>query len=396
MIPFWEEDLCKLRFTVESLVLHGNHSQIRDVFLVWASSQPSSLFQDEIDQLASIASEAYAVHLVDASPQVQDGGVGGWWAQQVLKLKVASLVKSNFYLVLDAKNTFIQQIPMDQFMDLCEVVFRGGEHTFSEMSEFHQRWYKASAQHLGVQPPHPSDFVYGSITPFLMHSASVLNMLELIGENASLDRLCDGPLCDWLKHQCTEFSLYTTYMRTNSICVHPGTQFIFNNSADGLWRGINYQIGDNNIVQLVQDVFAGNRDTRIFGAQRGSLDETPDDVKINTSSLMMRIYGNAGISLGTDSIETFFNCVVGTKDASKGLSMGGCSPGCPHDPRDWPAKCMWEACDSCPTCDNLSESLPMEGCTELCVHYPQDWAAKCTWKDCHGCPTCGNLSSGQY
>merc|ERR1719221_1664398 len=87
VIPFWEHDLCKLGYTVESIALHDPDRVLGTVILMWVSQQPIASFQEAVDKLKDSLNGSHKVKLVDFSPQVNEGQAALWLAQQVFQLK---------------------------------------------------------------------------------------------------------------------------------------------------------------------------------------------------------------------------------------------------------------------------------------------------------------------
>merc|ERR1712032_252955 len=157
----------------------------------------------------------------DLSPQVNGNHKDGWYAQQVLKLKAASRIKSEFYVVLDSKNTFLQDVNAQTFLTECHQARLVGTYPWGQLPKLHQEWFHRSAEELHVEEPDSGEWP-ASITPMIMHRRTVLDMLEDIGEDPSPSTLCAGPLCDMLDKGATEFTLYLMYAqaKTDFGCTH--------------------------------------------------------------------------------------------------------------------------------------------------------------------------------
>jgi hypothetical protein len=142
----------------------------------------------------------------------------------MVKLKAASLVETDYYIVMDSKNTIIHPLEKDPFFTSCGQAIIQAEWTAADIIIPHSDWYDRSARALGLKSPKDGaewdeELLWpASITPMVMHRSSVLDMLGQLGEGVDLDRLCDGDLCNTIGaysesgHGATEFTLYTLYV----------------------------------------------------------------------------------------------------------------------------------------------------------------------------------------
>jgi len=233
VILFFERDLCKMKYTARSIGVNDPDHNLGEVYLMWVSSHSASEYQGEIDEITSAIEEYKTVHFVDWSQRMaeaQPHPIGGWHAQQMVKLKIAHKIKSEFYIVLDSKNTLIRPVTPDMFFTDCGQGIIQAEFPYDKIPVPHSDWYARSAEVLGVDPP-DSGFWPASITPIVMHKATVIEMLKQIGEDPSPKALCNGPLCDRIGAfsdsgvGATEFTLYTLWAyakRKNDTfgCIH--------------------------------------------------------------------------------------------------------------------------------------------------------------------------------
>jgi len=227
VIPFFERDLCKLKYTAKSLSVNDPDHNLGKVYLMWVTKTPISQYQAQIDEIQNLIRSTHKVQLNDFSGPLQQAGISGWHAQQLVKLKIASVVSSEYYVVLDAKNTLIRKIEPDMLFTRCHQGKIQGEFPASNIPVPHSDWYRRSARALQVGPP--SDGYWpASITPVVMHRQTVLDMLASLGESKELKPLCSGPLCDHIGahsasgHGATEFTLYTLYAyeKAKLKCIH--------------------------------------------------------------------------------------------------------------------------------------------------------------------------------
>jgi hypothetical protein len=171
VIPFFERDLCKLKYTAKSISLYDPNHYLGDVYLMWVSFKPPWQFQAEIDEIKRYISQTREAIFIDFSQTLaSEHDLLGWYAQQVVKLKVASWVRSSFYLVLDTKNALIQEVKADTFFTECNQARILADYPFDGIPAPHRDWYKLSAQALHVNPP-DRGYWPASISPVVIGGA---------------------------------------------------------------------------------------------------------------------------------------------------------------------------------------------------------------------------------
>jgi len=141
------------------------------------------------------------------------------------------------------------------------------------------------------------------------HKQTVLDMLQVIGEDPSPYDLCKGALCGMLDNGGTEFTMYLDFAHSRSDfeCTHFPLKTEYNQPIGvALWRGLNFNLN------TCKDVALGTRTPTMFGAQAGALDALPDYERTQAVDYLVKIYSNADLySASTTSADTLFRCVVG-------------------------------------------------------------------------------------
>jgi len=310
VLPFYERDLCKAQYTARSLALHDKGKALGSVLLLWISTQPSGGYAEGVDAIRSSLAESREVEFLDLSPQVNGNGKDGWYAQQVLKLKAASRVKSEYYVVLDSKNTLMRDVDAETFLTECHQARLVGTFPWGELPKLHQEWFHRSAEVLQVREPDAGEWP-ASITPMIMHRQTVLDMLEAIGEDPSPLELCAGPLCGMLDKGATEFTLYLMYAQSRDDfgCTHAVSHASdwAHELAVSMWRGL-----DSNIEEA-RNVAAGLRLPTLFGAQHGALDSASDEQRAEAARYLEEIYADAGLAGAAGEGGGFIlDCAVGS------------------------------------------------------------------------------------
>jgi hypothetical protein len=257
--------------------------------------------------------------------------LAGWFAQQLLKLKIASVVTSDYYLVMDSKNTLIRDIESDTFFTECNQARIFAQYNFTKIPSPHNGWYKKAAETLGVEPPLDQPWP-ASITPILLHRQTVLDMLAHIGEGAGIVKLCDGPLCrlfgvgDTEGEGTTEFTMYNMFLYTKAQleCIalpelhDPKSQDQWGLS---LWRGVpenKEQVMKENIWTL-RNITQGNLEPIMFGAQPDALNDLDTSQRKEAEAYLEVIYVEAGVyeKKGEKSVQELIDCAIGTYQYNK-------------------------------------------------------------------------------
>lgn len=316
VIPTFERDLCKLKYTAKSISVHDPNKYLGDVLIVWVSTQSSDAYKEQIDEIKSLIAETRKVDFMDFTWQVNNAHVGGWFAQQVLKLKIASLVTADFYIVLDSKNTLIRDVEADTFVTPCNQAKIFGTNRFDQIPEPHAGWYKTSARMLGVAPPNEG-YWPASITPMTLHKQTVLDMLASIGEGNSPYGLCAGKLCGMLDGGATEFTMYLTFVHSKGDsfkCIHAVEQLDWRHMiSSGLWRGVGEQKvkqAEYN-VETCRNVALHYQIPLVFGAQSRSFDGMSYEQRSQAVGNLTKIYQDAKLTgLGHDSGDDLVKCVA--------------------------------------------------------------------------------------
>mmetsp|Transcript_2850 Transcript_2850/g.8817 ORF Transcript_2850/g.8817 Transcript_2850/m.8817 type:complete len:662 (+) Transcript_2850:99-2084(+) len=218
VILFFERDLCKMKYTARSLGVNDPDKNLGDVHLMWVSSHSASEYQADIDEIKASIEEYKTVYFTDWSQRMASvqPPIDGWHAQQVVKLKIAFEIQSEFYIVMDSKNTLIQPVTPHTFFTPCGQGIIQAEFPYDKIPVPHSEWYARSAAALNLDPP-ASGFWPASITPIVMHRQTVLDMLQQLGEDPNPQVLCNGRLCEaigafWdMGFGATEFTLYTLF-----------------------------------------------------------------------------------------------------------------------------------------------------------------------------------------
>jgi len=320
VIPFFERDLCKLKITAKSIIVNDPDHHLGSVFLLWISMKPAADYQDQLLPILNELKANRQVHMLDFSEQVKYSRTNGWFAQQLLKLKIASMVSSEYYMVLDTKNTMIRRIQADTFFTSCNQGKLFAEYHWVDMPEPHKTWFTQSQAKLGVASM-PPGYVPMSVTPIIMHTQTVKDMLQSIGEGTAAESICHGDLCQMLmapapgnENHATEFSMYLMYAlaKAPTSCVHEVVTLDFAHRwAESLWRGVpgNRQLNIRNNIACTRKIAIGQWSPIFFGSQPRALQHMTPAERQACEANLVKIYSNAGLL--TMSPDQLTACVVG-------------------------------------------------------------------------------------
>lgn len=296
VIPFFERDLCIFDITARSLSFHDPEHLLGDAYLMWVSVKPSSEYWSALSEIQKSMSLTRRVHFFDFSSSIKAASLSqtGWLAQQVLKLKIATLVRTDFYLVMDAKNTLIRDVSSQTFFTSCNQAKISGDYLYDQLPWPFSQWYASVADLLNMSVP--SDIYWPmSVTPMVLHRQTVLGMLVSIGEDPSLAHLCAGTLCNLLRHHATEFTMYMLYALSGPDwnCTHMVEQTNGSNKwSTTLW--VNTPPVRN--LELCRDTALGNTSSIMFGVHHASpspLDVMPFNSQARAKMYLFNIYQRA-------------------------------------------------------------------------------------------------------
>jgi len=306
VIPVYERDLCKLKVAAKSIVVHDPDGILGKVFICWVSGRSRWDFAVQLDEITRILEQHGEVEVLE----MQMGGVTGWLAQQSAKLKVASRVSSEYYVVLDAKNTLLRDLEPDTFFTPCNQGKVFGRYSMSEMPSEHRSWFGASADVLGQQVMDWGTWP-ASVTPMVLHRQTTLDMLSMLGESPDFYTACSGGLCDRFRQKATEFTLYLVYAaRIASFdCIHAIEDRPWGDELSiSIWRA---NIEDtSNQVKAIAEHSDLNGHPLFFGSQAGALDSFQGKDRFDILEDLFTVYKNASLFDWADW-DDMADCVVG-------------------------------------------------------------------------------------
>jgi len=312
VVPTFERDLEKTIILAWSLVKNDPKCLLGDVTLLWVSKNQPWQFQAQLDQISQVLGSTCGrkLKVKDFSGAFQaeqsrcvvynfngEGCViflSGWIAQQSLKLKIASLLKSDFYVVLDSKNALVSEVNEDTFFSSCNQAKVFGSYLYDAMPAPHRDWYQAASHFLKIDVNSPSDMYWPtSITPAVLHRQTALDLLDHIGECEDPYRICCGMMCDYLGQRSTEFTMYYifAFSKADKDCIHtfqaPSQRR--EEPTVALWR-----VTQDQNLRWCQKVSSGKVKTLTFGLQSGCLSNGSAHSKLG--ECVFNVYAAAGLA----------------------------------------------------------------------------------------------------
>jgi hypothetical protein len=129
---------------------------------------------------------------------------GGWRSQQVLKLMVANVIRSERYVVLDAKNHLVFSLKRE-FLEAPDGRARINRYSYRDHPLRND--LERVLNYLGVEPgPHVEMFT-ATVAPFVIYTGIVLDLIR------EMEARVKEPFPSvFVSNQLTEFFLYTGYI----------------------------------------------------------------------------------------------------------------------------------------------------------------------------------------
>lgn len=158
----------------------------------------------------------------------------GWYRQQLIKLGIARLIETDFYLTLDADVVCIKPTTH------ADLVRAGRARVTTEPEDVHPEWYAHATRVLGLAR---SGRNHG-VTPSLLHREGVLAL------HAHLESRFTGVWWQALIRHTpwTEYTLYHTFMegtgRWDAVHVDAGAQGLYDTEASFWWQGDHWSVED--------------------------------------------------------------------------------------------------------------------------------------------------------
>jgi hypothetical protein len=199
-----------LRLQARSMRLFCPADLVDEIIIV-DNSQPAASNRWRADLLQQYGNLAKLVRFIpSADLATMPVTADGWWTQQVLKIKVADVIRSERYVVLDAKNHLISKLRRD-FLETQTGVPRLNGHAYENKPQMLD-FLKRTLSYFGVDPePHLKWFTR-TATPFTILVSEACDLMRTMEE-----RECKPFSSALLERELTEFFLYAGFLESKGI-----------------------------------------------------------------------------------------------------------------------------------------------------------------------------------
>lgn len=198
----FEGDAGLLRLQARSMRLFCPRELVEEIIIVDNSSPGSKKWQDGL--LKQYGNLAGFVRIVPAAHIAVMNGAHGWFSQQVLKIKVAEVVCSDRYVVLDSKNHLITHLGLE-FLETSVGQPRINGHSYVDqpMREFLER----TLEYLGLDPQDHIEWFTRTTTPFTLLTNEVHELVRYVEQKEA------KPFAPaFLDRKLSEFFLYAGFL----------------------------------------------------------------------------------------------------------------------------------------------------------------------------------------
>lgn len=167
-----------LRLQARSFALFVPTEAVAEI-LVIDNGTPAMSPRGRADLLREYGPHADRVRFVLSDELAATGGMSGWVGQQVLKLAVAAHVRSDWYVLLDAKNHAVRPLRSDDLLT-GDGRARGGFHSYAA-HPLRDRLI-TTLDHLGLDRA-AADHYPPTSTPFVLQTATATEVLSGFGDD---------------------------------------------------------------------------------------------------------------------------------------------------------------------------------------------------------------------
>jgi hypothetical protein len=198
-----------LRLQARSMRLYCPADLVDEIIVV-DNSQPAASNRWRAELLHHYGKLSKLVRFISGAEVVtMPVDAGGWWTQQVLKIKIAELIRSERYVLLDAKNHLISQLGLD-FLETAAGLPRINGHSFIKdpMRDFLER----TLSYFGLNRELYLNWFTRTTTPFTILTSEARSLVQYLE-----DREGKPFALAFLEKQPTEFFLYSGFLEAKGI-----------------------------------------------------------------------------------------------------------------------------------------------------------------------------------
>ena len=130
--------------------------------------------------------------------------IPGWFSQQYLKLQVSNYISTDYYLIYDTKNVFIDYVWISNFFH-SNTLKHFDCVKKSNLAREHQEFYDLSSTSLDYKS-NSEDLFPHSITPFMMDTAIAQSLLK--HSPLILEKILDNKAMEFTSYYLHEKYIY--------------------------------------------------------------------------------------------------------------------------------------------------------------------------------------------
>lgn len=172
VIVSYQKDLHKFSKCLESITVHG---QIFQEIIVVVNDDPPvvNLFQ----KFSQCDSRVKILHWSELASW--DRSLD-WWSQQYFKLAVSQVISTPWYLLIDSDDLLIQDIDKNVLFDQGRACCRIEDINLIDQSSNQEliKYLLSARRFVGV--PDRTNYTMGNLTPMMMHTTTVQDLLKII------------------------------------------------------------------------------------------------------------------------------------------------------------------------------------------------------------------------
>jgi len=163
--------------------------------------------ENVLHQYGELAKLVRFVPCVQLIPILTD--TQGWWTQQVLKIIVAGIIRSDRYVLLDAKNHLVSPLTRD-FLETSTGQPRINGHSF--LADPMRNFLECTLRYLRVDPVPHLEWFTRTTTPFTMLTHEACDLAAYLAEREG-DRIALA----FQEKKLTEFFLYSGFLLSKGV-----------------------------------------------------------------------------------------------------------------------------------------------------------------------------------
>lgn len=278
ILVVYDKEVPELLFCLKSIEALYDLTSLDKVYI---AVQGQSSLVDQIDQLCKYHLQGLYefIVMVTQADMLGAGAVGhGWYVQQALKLKVASLARTDFSLVLDCKNHFINRTSSEDFVRNSIPLYSltNETETLQRNQGTLAKSFKTAHDIFNLDYSNYIDKSLGPVTPFVFSRKHVTDLLLWL-ERSYLVNFSDLFLNSL---DTSEFYLYSAFLRYQGL-FESSVAFRDDKVSRLVWEA---NVDDINYIQWIQSL-RDSCELKIFGIHKNAYGKITERVMTEIQKL---------------------------------------------------------------------------------------------------------------